>query len=579
MKTTVKIAVMAFILSFLLGGCGESSSKAKESEPVTPSYQVYFDIAFEGNFLFDKYDVDVCFDKETLDTISHGAYYTKLLESVEEGTHTIRFHKHGDESVKGDYEVEINNDTTFKCTIHAKGSEVKIDDVQTINSIEGNEIPMIDTVGMNLDEAREALVGMGFVNVTSEAKDDVIFVESNWTVISQNIEPEKKYDKNTEIILTCEHISDDHSTAEDKPAKEKTDDAQPMGGTADTAKEAPSMEETSEEAALDSETAKNAVISNSETSKEKESIFDLAYKISNYEYSVYYLIDQKNSQVTTFSTNDTSILKGDYTGTLEEGIDVAYDEENHELIKWKEKGNDEIILVSPESDAAFEYAAELRKTDVKEAEQKLNNPLEESENEEAATIGDSMVIDYDEEVEDIIDDKDSLDDDAELEAEVQSLSANDLSIVPTRSITHASYDSLILGNDETVTLEVSCSNKGVSLEDIYYSYDKEVIEVTGKESTDANGFAYVNLYISGIAEGSTELNIYVKEELDQLKDDAPKQSRTVKKLNSVEGRIVYKTPTGKRYHFSEACAGDNSIATTVYDATVLGLGPCGTCAQ
>ena len=44
------------------------------------------------------------------------------------------------------------------------------------------------------------------MNVTSEAADDYIIDENNWIVVSQNVKAEKVYDKNTAIVLQCEHI-------------------------------------------------------------------------------------------------------------------------------------------------------------------------------------------------------------------------------------------------------------------------------------------------------------------------------------------------------------------------------------
>lgn len=41
---------------------------------------------------------------------------------------------------------------------------------------------------------------------------------------------------------------------------------------------------------------------------------------------------------------------------------------------------------------------------------------------------------------------------------------------------------------------------------------------------------------------------------------------------------VYRTPTGKRYHFSSTCGGKNSYATTLEAARSAGLTPCSKCA-
>lgn len=46
-----------------------------------------------------------------------------------------------------------------------------------------------------------------------------------------------------------------------------------------------------------------------------------------------------------------------------------------------------------------------------------------------------------------------------------------------------------------------------------------------------------------------------------------------------DSQTAYITPTGKRYHFQQSCAGENAIQTTVYDASRKGYTPCAKCAQ
>lgn len=48
---------------------------------------------------------------------------------------------------------------------------------------------------------------------------------------------------------------------------------------------------------------------------------------------------------------------------------------------------------------------------------------------------------------------------------------------------------------------------------------------------------------------------------------------------TTESRIVYVTPSGKRYHYSKSCAGNNAKETTMDEAIAAGKTPCGTCAK
>lgn len=61
-------------------------------------------------------------------------------------------------------------------------------------------------------------------------------------------------------------------------------------------------------------------------------------------------------------------------------------------------------------------------------------------------------------------------------------------------------------------------------------------------------------------------------------------SKTQSKVSSVEnitanGKTVYITPTGKRYHYSSTCGGKNSRKSDLNTAKALGLTPCKKCAS
>lgn len=55
-------------------------------------------------------------------------------------------------------------------------------------------------------------------------------------------------------------------------------------------------------------------------------------------------------------------------------------------------------------------------------------------------------------------------------------------------------------------------------------------------------------------------------------------SSTKTNSNNTHGKKVYRTPTGKRYHFDPDCGGKNSYQTTLESAKSSGLTPCKKCA-
>ncbi len=63
------------------------------------------------------------------------------------------------------------------------------------------------------------------------------------------------------------------------------------------------------------------------------------------------------------------------------------------------------------------------------------------------------------------------------------------------------------------------------------------------------------------------------------KETTTKKQTTTQNAPKGDGRTVYKTPTGKRYHFDPDCGGKNSTATSLDNAISLGLTPCQKCAN
>ncbi|MDP4153781.1 MAG: hypothetical protein Q8865_10175 [Bacillota bacterium] len=86
------------------------------------------------------------------------------------------------------------------------------------------------------------------------------------------------------------------------------------------------------------------------------------------------------------------------------------------------------------------------------------------------------------------------------------------------------------------------------------------------------------LTVSLTAEKVGETTVYVKS-TDGSVSSAGFKVSVINKKDSVKkpGDTVYITPTGKKYHYSEKCAGKNAIATTLDEAKKKGLQPCGKC--
>lgn len=82
-----------------------------------------------------------------------------------------------------------------------------------------------------------------------------------------------------------------------------------------------------------------------------------------------------------------------------------------------------------------------------------------------------------------------------------------------------------------------------------------------------------------------------KEAEEQAKKQAENQKQTTttniqqnnsssqSNKNNTHGQQVYRTPSGKRYHFDPDCGGKNSYQTTLDAAKSSGLTPCQKCAK
>lgn len=58
-------------------------------------------------------------------------------------------------------------------------------------------------------------------------------------------------------------------------------------------------------------------------------------------------------------------------------------------------------------------------------------------------------------------------------------------------------------------------------------------------------------------------------------EEVPAEEQELEQVSCSDG--LYRTPSGKRYHKSKACAGENAIPCTLEEASSLGLTLCDTC--
>ena len=161
------------------------------------------------------------------------------------------------------------------------------------------------------------------------------------------------------------------------------------------------------------------------------------------------------------------------------------------------------------------------------------------------------------------------------EDDYSGLSLNDLKIYVKTDYAHIKSNKITLGNDESVTITVEAP-LGTVREDISVIYDSLLFSAAVDEPLEAEGKTFINVHVSGTfpCEGTVKVTTPHEEEKEE-KGAAFKLE--IVKLDYNNGRMVYWTPTGKKYHYDNECGGKNSTKTTVFDSVSVGLEPCIRC--
>ena len=164
----------------------------------------------------------------------------------------------------------------------------------------------------------------------------------------------------------------------------------------------------------------------------------------------------------------------------------------------------------------------------------------------------------------------------ESEDEMYVLNTSDLKIDGMTDYGHYG-DSLYLGNDEGLNLTITINKSDALSEDLFFYYDESLLNVDISEPTYMDNKTRIKAYVTAYEECEAELIIGTIYELSTLGDKANYFSFNIRKLDPEEGRVIYVTPSGSKYHLDPDCAGENAIATTYYDAEMMEIDPCGKC--
>ena len=148
---------------------------------------------------------------------------------------------------------------------------------------------------------------------------------------------------------------------------------------------------------------------------------------------------------------------------------------------------------------------------------------------------------------------------------------------------HIDSDIIRLGNSEGVTVTIETTPANIDFDDFMFHFDESLLDVTARDITNdtTKNKTILHLVIHAKKPCRTSFEIYETYPFfDEEMESGDTYSYTdlqIVGMSASDGRVVYVTPTGERYHLSSECAGENYIATTLYDAQCYEYTPCQKC--
>lgn len=301
-----------------------------------PEFNITIEVECVENWIFSKYDIEFSIDDEFEGTIPHGDKETFDVV-LTRGKHTISFESAEDDTLDGDVEVEITKNETIKLKISCSSFGV---DVKIISGI----------------------------NVTDDNKENT---GDKTTESTENTEPEPPTIEMTDKSAAykdmdkaaAEKIFKDMGFTDVSFAEVITEDATVVSGTVTTVKANSKFFEKGDSFSPDTK-IEIVYLQYQKPNSEYEKAF--VRKLSN--YSIYYMFDIDTKQVVTFSTQDTYVDKGTYSGDFYSGVTIKWDHG-----EWTEKfsqsnGSSYAVMIDGNG---FDWSYQV--CDIMEAQEILND--------------------------------------------------------------------------------------------------------------------------------------------------------------------------------------------------------------
>lgn len=294
-----------------------------------PEFDVTVDVECVGNWVFSKYDVEMSIDDEFEGTIPHGDQ-KKFDVVLKRGKHTISFESADDDTLDGEIEVDVTKNEIIKLKISCSSSGVDVGIISGTTSTDDNK--------------------------TTESTENTN-PETHKIKMTDKSAAYKDMDKAAvEKIFKCMGFTDISFV------EVITEDTNVVSGTVTTVKANSKFFEKGDTFSPNTK-IEIVYLQYQKPNSEYEKAF--VRKLSN--YSLYYMFDTDTKQVVTFSTQDTYVDKGTYSGDFNSGVTIKW---NHG--EWTEKfsqsdGSSYAVMIDGNG---FEWSYQV--CDIMEAQEILN---------------------------------------------------------------------------------------------------------------------------------------------------------------------------------------------------------------
>lgn len=349
---------------------GTTSFKKGDTVPFDTAIGIYYHIPYEKfdvkvninflpNLIFDKYRVEFYVDDESIKTLDHAEDYAGEMR-LKAGTHKFGFKKEGDESVKGEEDIEITSNSEVNITISCKSdyAEVRVDDIYRESDVGENQVRINfnsgDYFGRDHKEVVDELKSMGFTNITEQALYDIEFgITTEGAVDYISINDSTDFHKGDIFEKDAAIIVPYHLKAEDDPNKPKeTADSPNAAAGTDSGEDTQQTKNTAFNSTNDEETAK---LGNSGK---------FAYMRRAPQYEQYYLIEFDEGVVYSFHYEQGYVDGTEYTiesGDLNNGLYIMYDSDDDENdftdVLYFHYVNNPAVLIENHNGAETKYNA------------------------------------------------------------------------------------------------------------------------------------------------------------------------------------------------------------------------------